>query len=217
MPGTNPAYLEAARDLARAMHAANATLVYGGGTVGLMGEVASTLVSLSGPSAVHGIIPEALIKYEQAGRGGTMVASDSALPKSQVYGRTTVVKDMHSRKRLMADEVIAGGAGSGFVALPGGYGTLEELAEVTTWNQLGIHARPVCLLNTEGYWEGLIQWVKKSVADGFVSEKNSGIITVASKPAEVLPLLQSYKVAGGRFDLNWDTMSPTEEKKSDLA
>jgi len=105
-----------------------------------MGELAKTLVSLSGPGSVHGIIPEALIRHEQ--QGITPAMSD--------FGKTTVVPDMHQRKALMAKEVMAGAPGSGFVALPGGYGTMEELLEVTTWNQLGIHAKGVVVYNVEG-------------------------------------------------------------------
>jgi uncharacterized protein (TIGR00730 family) len=122
------------------MHEHNIHLVYGGGTVGLMGELARTLVSLSGPSAVHGIIPAALVSMERQGKA----------PDESLYGRTTVVPDMHTRKRMMAQEVVNGGPGGGFVALPGGYGTLEELMEAVTWNQLGIHSRGVCIFNVEG-------------------------------------------------------------------
>ncbi|KXH60266.1 decarboxylase family protein [Colletotrichum salicis] len=133
--GNDPAHLQAARDLARLMAARGIKLVYGGGTVGLMGKVAKTLVSLSGPDSVHGIIPEAL---------------------EATYGRTTIVKDMHTRKRMMAEEVMAGGPGSGFIALAGGYGTIEEILEVATWVQLGIHQRGVCLLNINGFWDGVL-------------------------------------------------------------
>jgi len=151
-PGRSPSHLASARALAQAMHKINAKLVYGGGTVGLMGEVARTLVSLSGPDSVHGIIPAALVKYEQAGRE---TGEPQAKPDRAVYGKTTVVNDMHTRKAQMTKEVLAGGPGSGFIALPGGYGTLEELAEVTTWNQLGIHNSAIVLLNVDGFYDDL--------------------------------------------------------------
>lgn len=183
----------------------NIKLVYGGGTVGLMGEVAKTLVSLSGPDSVHGIIPEALIKYEQnwdpeenGGKLGSVI-------DEKVFGKTTVVKDMHTRKHLMAKEVIAGGPGSGFVALSGGYGTLEELMEVTTWNQLGIHDRGVIVFNVDGYWDGLIQWVRNAVISGFISTTNSGILVEALDSEEVVKCLKEYKNSEGRFNLTWDT------------
>ncbi|KAF5234788.1 hypothetical protein FANTH_11977 [Fusarium anthophilum] len=131
--GNEPAHLEAAKSLGRVCHENGIKLVYGGGTTGVMGAIASTLVELSGPDAVHGVIPEALLKHEAKESGRH--------PKDPVYaryGKRTVVKDMHTRKRLMIQEVIDGGEGSGFVGLSGGYGTLEELFEVITWHQLGV-------------------------------------------------------------------------------
>ena len=160
--------------------------------MGLMGEVARTLVSLSGPDSVHGIIPAPLVRFEQ----------EHIDP--QIYGRTTVVKDMHTRKQLMAREVIAGGPGGGFVALSGGYGTFEELMEVTTWNQLGIHSMPVVVFNVEGYWTGLMEWIKNAVGSGFVGEDNEGIIGEAGGAEEVMRCLREYENAKGRFGLTWD-------------
>lgn len=207
--------MAAARALARTMAAHNISLVYGGGTVGLMGEVARTLVSLSGPESVHGIIPAPLVKYERGpdseaassfsengaanGNGG----KKAGVPEYEVYGKTTVVKDMHTRKQMMAQEVLAGGEGSGFVALPGGYGTLEELMEVVTWNQLGIHNRGVVVLNVEGYWDGLLNWVKGAVEAGFVGEGNKSIIKEARSGEEAVEALRDYRVAAGRFKLEW--------------
>jgi uncharacterized protein (TIGR00730 family) len=114
---------------------------------------------------------------------------------------------MHTRKHLMAKEVIAGGPGSGFVALSGGYGTLEELMEVTTWNQLGIHDRGVIVFNVDGYWDGLIQWVKNAVLQGFISTTNSGILVEALDAEEVVTCLKEYKNSEGRFNLKWDAES----------
>ncbi|KAI9786960.1 MAG: hypothetical protein M1839_005191 [Geoglossum umbratile] len=192
-PGNSPAYLEAARSLAQVMHEHNIHLVYGGGSVGIMGELARTLVSLSGPSAVHGIIPTALVSLERQGKA----------PDESAYGRTTIVPDMHTRKRMMAQEVVEGGPGGGFVALPGGFGTLEELMEAVTWNQLGIHDRGICIFNVEGYWDGLLQWMKKSVTSEFVSSTNTGIVVQASCAEEVVRSLKEYKVVEGRLSLDW--------------
>jgi uncharacterized protein (TIGR00730 family) len=125
----------------------------------------------------------------------------------KLFGKTTVVKDMHTRKHLMAKEVIAGGPGSGFVALSGGYGTLEELMEVTTWNQLGIHDRGVIVFNVDGYWDGLIQWVKNAVLQGFISTTNSGILVEALDAEEVVTCLKEYKNSEGRFNLKWNAES----------
>lgn len=166
-----------------------------------MGELARTLVSLSGPSSVHGIIPTSLIRLEQG-----FAAPDSDISKAideSVYGRTTVVKDMHARKAMMAKEVVGGGPGSGFVALSGGYGTLEELMEVTTWNQLGIHDRPVVVFNVEDYWGGLLRWLGDAVGAGFVGEGSRGIIVPADTAEGVLEALRNYQNAAGRYNLNW--------------
>lgn len=217
-PGKSPAHLSAARDLARALHANGMDLVYGGGTVGIMGEVAKELVSVSGPQSVHGIIPAALMKFERNYQepentsNGTEAANGTAHSSSvdpqriideRLYGRTTVVKDMHTRKQMMASEVISGGHGGGFVAMSGGYGTLEELMEVVTWNQLGIHERPVVVFNVDGYWDGLLQWVNKAVESGFIAQNNAGIMVEAKTADEVVHCLKNYEKAEGRFKLHW--------------
>ncbi|CZT20010.1 related to Rossmann fold nucleotide-binding protein [Ramularia collo-cygni] len=224
-PGTSPAHLAAARELAHAFHARGIHLVYGGGTVGVMGEIAKTLVKLSGPDAVHGVIPEALLRYER-GNVNSEAAKDpqqqqqaqaqadedvtkhlietKGLIDESIYGRITVVKDMHSRKQMMAQEVISSGPGGGFVALSGGYGTMEELMEVVTWNQLGIHARGIVLYNVEGYWDGILQWVKTAVGAGFVSESNRDIMVEARSGEEVVKCLKDYQNSEGRFKLKWE-------------
>ena len=205
-PGSSPVHLAAAHDLAVVFAAHKIKLVYGGGTVGLMGEIARTLVSLSGPESVHGIIPAALKDFEQDGRPGTVTASS---PKAiseidrNLYGRTTTVPDMHTRKQMMAKEVMEGGPGSGFVALSGGFGTVEELFEITTWNQLGIHGRGVVVFNVDKYYDGLIQWVRTAVSAGFISPGNGGILVEALDAEEVVTQLKEYKVSESRFKLDW--------------
>lgn len=178
-----------------------------------MGELARTLVSLSGPDSVHGIIPRALVGFEASDRvdgGGTGVGEDKAgegreeVPDEQVYGKTTVVSSMHTRKQLMTQLVLAGGPGSGFIALPGGYGTLEELAEVVTWNQLGIHSRGVVVWDVAGFWAPLREWVEGSVEAGFISERNKGIVRWAGDAEGCLRELVEYRVSGGVFDLRWE-------------
>lgn len=166
-----------------------------------MGEVAKTLVKLSGPDAVHGVIPQPLVKYEQ---NHDPTDPNAHKIDSKTFGRTTVVKDMHTRKQMMAREVIEGGPGGGFVALSGGYGTLEELMEVTTWNQLGIHSMPVIVYNVDGYWTGLLDWVQKAVRSGFIASTNAGILAEATSADEVLNQLKTYRNAEGRFDLTWE-------------
>ncbi|KAK4105026.1 hypothetical protein N658DRAFT_504547 [Parathielavia hyrcaniae] len=207
--GNKPEYAEAARALARAMAAQNIALVYGGGTVGLMGEVAKTLVSLSGPDSVHGIIPEALVRYERdptytSKQLNGATGSHLAVPEESVFGRTTIVKDMHTRKRMMAREVIEGGPGSGFIALSGGYGTLEELFETATWNQLGIHSKGICVLNVNGFYDGIFSWINKSVEDGFIHGENKRILVEAKSPDEAIAALRDYKLSDAVFKLSWN-------------
>ncbi|KAH3938654.1 hypothetical protein HBH98_242920 [Parastagonospora nodorum] len=202
--GTSAAHMAAARSLAHVIHENSLKLVYGGGTSGLMGEVARTLVSLSGPSSVHGIIPRALTAYEQSS------SYDAANPASHihetVYGRTTVVADMHIRKKMMAREVLAGGSGGGYVALSGGYGTFEELMEVTTWNQLGIHSMPIVVFNVDNYWTGVMEWCKNAVRNDFVSVGNAEIVVEALSAEGVIKRLLDYKIAPGRFKLKWEKL-----------
>jgi len=198
--GASPAYLEAAKALAHALHTYDINLVYGGGTTGMMGTIAKTLVSLSGPSAVHGIIPEALVKYEQANKG-----TAQGLPGNNIesFGKTTIVKDMHTRKQLMVKSVVNGGPGSGFIALSGGYGTMEELMEVTTWHQLGIHDMGVCIFNVNGFYDGLISWIRRVTQEGFVPITNANIIVEAKTAKEAIDCLSGYEVADGRCKLDW--------------
>lgn len=173
-----------------------------------MGEVASELVKLSGPGSAHGIIPKALMAFERQYTNDEDSKENGKEEQKEIdesrFGRTTVVNDMHTRKRTMVDEVLAGGPGSGFVALSGGYGTLEELMEIVTWNQLGIHDKPVVLLNVDGYWDGLLQWVKKAVSTGFVAKGNSGIMSQANSAEEVVKRLRDYESAEGRLQLQWE-------------
>ena len=119
------------------------------------------------------------------------------------YGTTTIVPDMHTRKRLMASHVINGGPGSGFVALAGGYGTLEEVMEMVTWNQLGIHKCGIVLVNVDGYWDGVVDWVKRSVREQFVGQGNKDILVEVSRPEDVIDALKEYRLAEGRFKLDW--------------
>jgi uncharacterized protein (TIGR00730 family) len=169
----------------------------------VMGELASELVSLSGPEAVHGVIPTALIKHEQGWDPSNTDPLHSAVDVAK-YGHTTVVKDMHTRKQLMAKMVIAGGPGSGFVALSGGYGTMEELMEVTTWNQLGIHNRGVVVFNVAGYYDGLISWINNAVSAGFINDSNGGIVVEATEAKEVVRQLREYKNSPGKLQLQWE-------------
>lgn len=192
-----------------------------------MGEIAKTLVSLSGPDSVHGIIPEALVRYERdPNYASTSISNSSsaptsssapdsnteppqrrkkslALPEENIFGRTTVVPDMHTRKRMMAQQVIEGGPGSGFIALSGGFGTLEELFETTTWNQLGIHSRGICVFNVNGFYDGILSWIKKSIEEGFVREGNKDILVEATTAEGAIKALRDYQVSKSVLKLAW--------------
>jgi uncharacterized protein (TIGR00730 family) len=173
-----------------------------------MGEVAKTLVSLSGSDAVHGIIPEALVRYERDPHyTSTQVNGNGnanlAVPEEKVFGRTTVVKDMHTRKQMMAQEVLAGAPGSGFIALSGGYGTMEELLETATWNQLGIHNKGICVLNINGFYDGILDWIKKAVTEGFINGGNANIIAEAKTADDAITALRDYKVSSAQMKLSW--------------
>jgi len=177
--------MEAAKSLGAVLHKNDWSLVYGGGTVGLMGAVASSLASLGGN--VHGIVPKALVELEEAG-----------IPHSvKEFGKRTVVRDMHARKAMMGKEANA------FIALPGGFGTMEELFEVITWNQLGIHDCPIVIINIDGYYDGLLEWIKMAVKKGFIAESVSAIVSEAKSVEEVAEKFKSYKPALGRYDLDW--------------
>jgi len=165
-----PAYQDAARALGGVLAERGIDLVYGGGGVGLM-EVVATAV-LAGGGRVTGVIPESLLARE-VGHNGVR--------------DLRVVRTMHERKALMAE------LSDGFVALPGGLGTLEELFEVLTWGQLGIHAKPVVLLDVAGYWDPLFELLDRAVDEGFVRDEHRALALRAEDPDEALDLMASYR------------------------
>jgi uncharacterized protein (TIGR00730 family) len=165
--GTRPLYAEAARELARALVEHNIALVYGGGKVGLMGVIADEVLRLGGEAT--GVIPRALLEREVGHTGLT---------------RMFVVKDMHERKAMMSD------LADGFIAMPGGMGTLEELFEMLTWSQLGIHAKPVGLLNTDGFWDALLRFVRHQHEEGFVRLQHLELMMVEPEAGALVRRLQ---------------------------
>jgi uncharacterized protein (TIGR00730 family) len=165
-PGFDPVYRRAAADLGAALAVAGHTLVYGGGHVGLMGTVADAVLAAGG--AVVGVIPEALQARELAHRGLTELV---------------VTGSMHERKAIMVDRSDA------FVALPGGYGTFDELFETLTWLQLGIHAKPIVLFDVDGFFEPLLALADRAVAAGFLKPTHRDAARRAGSVAEVLDAL----------------------------
>ena len=154
--GNNPAFLTEAQALGTAIAAAGLGLVYGGASVGLMGAVADAV--LAGGAEVIGVLPDILAGKEIAHNGLTSLE---------------LVSTMHQRKARMAELADA------FLVLPGGYGTLEELLEVVTWAQLQLHGKPCILINTVGYWDGLLAFLDTAVAAGFLKPKNRELMRVA--------------------------------------
>jgi uncharacterized protein (TIGR00730 family) len=174
-PGRQPAYAEAARGLGAALVERGLGLVYGGASVGIMGVLADTVLQLGGH--VTGVIPEALVQREVA---------HSRLAELRVTG------SMHERKTLMAD------LADGFVALPGGIGTLEEVFEAWTWAQLGLHAKPCGLLNVTGYFDGLIAFLDHAVAERFVKEPHRSMLIVSDDPSLLLRRFETYEAPAVR-------------------
>ncbi|MBK9519465.1 MAG: TIGR00730 family Rossman fold protein [Anaeromyxobacter sp.] len=172
-PGRDPRYVEAARALGRELVERGLELVYGGGSVGLMGQVADAVLAAGG--RVTGVIPEVLQIRELAHRGLTDLR---------------VVASMHERKALMAE------LSDGFVALPGGMGTLEELAEVLTWAQLGLHQRPVGLLDVAGYYAPLIAFFDQAEAAGFLRAEHRRLLLVGRQPGALLETLRAFRPDG---------------------
>lgn len=205
--GKDAKFAAEARKLGELLHALKWKLVYGGGTTGLMGEIARATMGAKLDGFVHGIIPDALVVKERDETKTVDALNEEikksvenhkgSTPVSAEYGRTTIVPDMHTRKRLMATESDA------FVAMPGGYGTLEEVMECITWSQLGIHNKPVVVLNVDGFFDGLLQFIQHAIASGFISEKNGHIVQVATTAEEAIDKIERYVVPEGRFNLNW--------------
>ena len=161
--GRRPAYTAAARALGEAIGSRGWQLVYGGGKVGLMGEVANATLAAGG--RVVGVIPESLQQREVGHTG---------------LHELHVVPTMHARKQLMAERADL------FIALPGGIGTLEELYEVWTWRQLGYHDQPIGLINIEGYFDPLLAFMRNTVAEGFLSPDQNDQLAVGTEPETVL-------------------------------
>jgi uncharacterized protein (TIGR00730 family) len=168
--GDNPLYRKTADELGSLIASHNMKLVYGGGNVGLMGTIADAVMAAGGE--VIGIIPDFLSKREVAHQNIT---------------RLEIVNSMHERKKRMADLADA------FIALPGGWGTLEELAEVLTWRQLGLTNQPVILLDVNNFFEPLLEQLRKMVQEGFVKSQNLEMLKIANSPHDAI-----YSLTQGR-------------------
>jgi uncharacterized protein (TIGR00730 family) len=170
--GDAPAFATAARVVGQLIGQRGATLVYGGGRVGLMGTLADAVIAAGG--RVVGVIPQALMDREV---GHTRLTE------------LHIVQTMHERKQLMAERADA------FISLPGGIGTLEELYEVWSWQQLGYHDKPVALLNVDGYYDALLEFTRVTLARGFISQAQFDALLVDTDPARLLDRVQRAAAA----------------------
>ncbi|KAL8774358.1 MAG: hypothetical protein Q9209_001109 [Squamulea sp. 1 TL-2023] len=228
-PGSSPSHTLAARALAQSLYTHSIHLVYGGGTTGLMGEIARNLVKLSGKDSVVGVIPSNLLGVERPEEGqssgkkgkgklprnwarrmgliggggsgggggggkGPSKEETSKLLLDEEYGHVMIVSDVQARKKKMMKLVQDGGPGSGFVALSGGIGTMDELFEVMSWNQMGVHARGVCVLNVDGFWDGVLTWIEKAMEEKFIRErpKSRPVLGNVIQPEEIVTWLKHY-------------------------
>lgn len=181
--GKQPIYTAYAEQLGNLLLQRGIGLVYGGGGVGLMGVIARTVVT--GGGNVIGVLPTALMSKELP------VAESLA----QAHGELILVETMHERKATMARLADA------YIAMPGGYGTLDELFEAITWNQLGIQHKGIGLLNVAGYFDPLLAWIDRAVADGFVQPAYRDLIVVAAEPEALLDQLLTYTPPSGLLKL----------------
>jgi uncharacterized protein (TIGR00730 family) len=169
--GARPEYLEAAQAMGRAIAQRGLTLVYGAGNIGLMGALADAALAEGG--RVVGVIPQSLVEWEVAHEGLT---------------ERYIVGSMHERKAMMADRADA------FIALPGGLGTFEELFEILTWAQLGLHRKPFGLLNVAGYFDALLALLDNAVAERFLRPEHRGLVLAEpDDPARLLDHLAAYE------------------------
>ncbi len=169
-PGTQPDYLAAAAELGALLSAQGITLVYGGGNVGIMGTLADAVLDAGGK--VTGVIPRSMV---EKGVGYTSLKD------------LIIVETMHQRKACMAE------LADGFIALPGGFGTIEEIFEVITWSQLGYHHKPCGLLNICGYYDHIIQFLEHAVQQQFIEAAHLAMILVDTSPAALLKRFEEYQ------------------------
>lgn len=167
--GNKPVYAEAAKQLAAALLEHRIEVVYGGSSSGIMGVLADSMIE--GGGKVTGVIPRALVDKEIAHRGLTDLH---------------IVETMHERKAMMEQ------LSDGFIAMPGGYGTLEEIVEVLTWGQLKFHAKPCGLLNVNGYFDDLLRYLDRATASGFLRPQHRAMLLVADKPSGLLHQFAQY-------------------------
>ncbi|MCG6144380.1 TIGR00730 family Rossman fold protein [Leptospira bandrabouensis] len=182
-PGFDPNFMTAAYELGESLASEQIGLVYGGASVGLMGAVANGCLSKNG--SVTGVLPTFLKKKEIEHSG---------------LGKLILVETMHERKRVMFD------LSDAFIVLPGGFGTMEEFFEIITWSQLGLHYKPVVLLNWNGFYNPLVQMFRTMVESGFLKKENAALVQVLENSKDLLPTLQNYSPSKTEKWLSKDTI-----------
>lgn len=179
--GARPEYCAVAKELGEQLVRRHIGLVYGGGKLGLMGQLADSVLSAGGE--VVGVIPKHLLDWEVGHKGLTTLH---------------VVASMHERKEMMADLADA------FIALPGGFGTLEEFCEVLTWTQLGLHNKPCGLLNVEGFYSPLLEMFDRLVNERFLNAANRALVLTAGNPSQLLDAFDAWRPGKVRKQLEWE-------------
>ncbi|MGB9907094.1 MAG: TIGR00730 family Rossman fold protein [Candidatus Saccharicenans sp.] len=190
--GKDEIYARKARELARVLAARNLALIFGGGGIGLMKEVAEEMLAAGG--RVIGVIP------------GNLLERNLGFPG---LSEMIVVEDMHERKATVAK------LADGFIALPGGWGTLEEIFEVLTWAQLGYHGKPCAFLNAAGYFEPLLEFMNRAVSQGFLLPQHLKMFTMSDDPVEILNFMEGYRpplILDAVWGLNPDDFSKSEDR-----
>ena len=182
--GNRPLLADTARAMGEALARRGVTLVFGGGRVGLMGAVSAAARAAGG--RVVGVIPAALQKKELAYEGGDL-------------DELIVVRSMHERKARMAE------LADGFIALPGGYGTFEEICEMITWAQLGIHRKPCGVVNVDGYFDGLLTQFDRAVAEGLLKAPHRGLVVAAPDADTLLDTMTAWTPPALEFKLDWQS------------
>ena len=182
--GTHTDFQTAALALGQLLAERKIDLVYGGGSVGLMGVIAQAVYE--GGANVRGIIPRSLQPKELSGT---------------TYGELIVVETMHERKALMAEHA------DGFIAIPGGFGTLDELFETVTWGQLGIHSKPIGLLNVRGYFDPLLAWIDQAIEQGFVRARHRELLVVSDSAADLIDQMNAHQTPPSA--VKWMSMNET--------
>jgi hypothetical protein len=175
-PGRDPAYVELARAVGAGLAGRGIGVVYGGGRLGLMGALADAALAVGGE--VIGVIPRGLVGRELAHPGVTELR---------------IVESLHERKAQMAE------LADGFIALPGGLGTLEEMAEVASWAQLELHHKPIGLLGYAGYWDSLLAWLDRAVAEGFISVAHRQLVAIDPDLDALLARFEGWRPPAGRW------------------